>query len=223
MTAPYRTDRLTRRTASLGHSTVLRAAVGVVGLLLVAVLAPATANAARADQERAVPVRPRIPAPAAFDAPAGGKGGVSNPVANCTNYRVEPRTRWTLTSVATGWSRTWSWRGALPGMYFPRVKPGIYRSETTVKCRTQSRSRTHRVHVGEKTAAGTVSRSEWRQIRRGMTRAQVADIVGNPGRDPFRYGGKTTWTYDMMPFWAWSLVSYRDGRVVSKMWNVGHD
>jgi hypothetical protein len=221
MTASFHTEP--SATARRARTALMRATVAAVGLALVTVLAPVTANAVGGEEQRAVPVRPRIPAPAAFDAPTGGKGGISNPVASCTNYRVEPRTTWTLTSVASGWSKSWSWRGTLPGMYFPRVEPGDYRSKTTVRCRTQSKTRTHRVHVDEKTSAETVSRAEWRQIRRGMTRARVANTVGNPGRDPFRYGGKTVLTYDMMPFWRWSLVTYRDGRVVSKSWNVGHD
>lgn len=202
-----------------------RAAVPTFVLALAVTVAPgAVVHASPGDGgERAVPVRPRIPKPQAFDAPTGGKGGISNPVANCTDYRVEPRTKWTLTSLATGRSRTYSWRGAYPGMYFPRVEPGEYRSKTSVKCRAQSLTRTHFVHVGEKTAAETVSRTEWRQIRRGMTRARVANIVGTDGRDPFSYAGKTIFTYDMMPFWRWSLVTYRNGRVVSKTWNVGHD
>jgi hypothetical protein len=26
-----------------------------------------------------------------------------------------------------------------------------------------------------------------------------------------------------MPFWAWAMVTYRDGRVVEKNWDVDHD
>jgi hypothetical protein len=56
-----------------------------------------------------------------------------------------------------------------------------------------------------------------------MTRAQVAEIVGSDGRDPFRYAGKVSITYDLMAFWQWSIIEYRGGRVVAKHWNVGHD
>ena len=70
---------------------------------------------------------------------------------------------------------------------------------------------------------GTVSRAEWQRIKRGMTRAEVAAIVGSDGRDPFRYAGRVTVTYDLMAFWKWSLIEYRGGRVTAKYWNVGHD
>lgn len=56
-----------------------------------------------------------------------------------------------------------------------------------------------------------------------MTRAQVAEIVGSDGRDPFRYAGKVHITYDLMAFWQWSIIEYQGGRVVAKYWNVGHD
>jgi hypothetical protein len=45
-----------------------------------------------------------------------------------------------------------------------------------------------------------VSGTEWWEIRCGMTRAEVADIVGDHGRDGFRWDRKLTLTYDIMPF-----------------------
>lgn len=204
-----------------------RSGLSAAAAVAVAALALATAapvGAAQATgQAASATVRVTISNPAVFDAPIGEKGGISNPVASCTNYRVEPRTKWTLTNTDTGWTRTYRWTGALPGMYFPRVPVGTYESTTTGKCRKVEKTRVQTVTVKEKTLDGTVSRGEWVQIRRGMTRAQVADIVGNAGRDPFRWDGKLTVTYDMMRFWRWSLISYRDGRVVEKLWNVAHD
>ena len=44
-----------------------------------------------------------------------------NPLATCSNWRVEPRMKWTLTRDETGTSQTFRWRGALPGLYFPRI------------------------------------------------------------------------------------------------------
>lgn len=167
--------------------------------------------------------QPRIGDTAAFDAPIGQRGGITNPTGTCPSWRVEPRFTWTLSNNRTSWSRTWRWTGALPGIAFPRVRVGGYTSTTTMKCRTTSFARTQQVRVGQKTRASTVSRGEWNQIRRGMTRAQVARIVGTDGRDRFRWDGKLSLTYDMMAFWRWSLVTYRHGRVVEKSWNVGHD
>ncbi len=75
----------------------------------------------------------------------------------------------------------------------------------------------------QETAASTVSRAEGRQIRTGTTRARVRQIVGNGGRDPYRYDGHSQRTYDMVPFWRWSVIRFRAGRVTDTWWDVGHD
>ncbi len=168
-------------------------------------------------------VSPRIPAPAAVDAPTGQKGGVLNPLVSCTRYTVDPRVKWTLTSVKTGKSHTYRWTGALPGMYFPRVRVGAYRSKTTAWCRGERLTRTHTVRVAQKTPATTISRAEFRRIRRGMTRARVRNMLGLDGKACWKYAARTTCNYDMMAFWAWATVTYRDGRVVAKQWDVDHD
>jgi len=194
----------------------------VVAALAAALTFPvgvASADVAPAERSR---VTVRIGTTPAFDAPIGRKGGVENPVALCSDYS-DPKSEWTLTNTETGWSRTYEWVGSLPGMYFPRVPVGEYLSESSATCRRVTRTRSEVVTVEEKTLEGTVSRAEWDQIRRGMTRVEVADIVGSNGRDPFRWDGRLGVTYDMMPFWRWSLINYRNGRVVEKHWNVGHD
>ncbi len=193
--------------------------VSLVVVVMLVVGVPAAGSAQPGDRAR---VTTSIGPALAFDAPIDGKGGIENPVAWCSDSS-DPRTVWTLTNVGTGWSATYRWRGTLPGMYFPRVPVGVYRSETTAWCHGVSKSRTQRLSVVEKTLAGTVSRAEWRRIHRGMTRDQVAHVVGNNGRSPSRWAGKVSVIYDMMRFWAWSTVSYRHGRVVAKYWNPGHD
>lgn len=197
------------------------AAVLTLALCLLSVCAlPATAVGQ--DGRARAAVDTRISQASAFDAPKGGKGGISNPVVWCSDYS-EPTTTWTLTNVDTGWSRTWSWRGSLPNYHFPRVPVGHYRSEASGSCRGVEKSRSQKLIVEEKTAAGTVSRGEWNRIRRGMTRDAVAGIIGSNGRDPYRYAGKVSVTYDLMGFWQWSVIEYRAGRVSKKYWNVGHD
>lgn len=168
-------------------------------------------------------VRPRIPAPVAVDAPTGHKGGVLNPFVSCSAYTVEPRVTWRLTSVETGRSHTYRWTGALPGVHFPRVPVGVYRSTTTARCHGARLTRTHTVRVLQKTPATTISRAEFRRIHRGMTRARVRHVVGFDGTACWTYARRTTCSYDMMPFWAWANVTYRDGRVVAKDWDVDHD
>lgn len=167
--------------------------------------------------------RPEIPAPVAVGAPIGHKGGVLNPFVSCSRYSVDPRVKWTLTSVETGASHTYRWTGALPGVYFPRVPAGAYRSTTTAWCRGERLTRTHAVRVVQKTRATTISRAEFRRIHHGMTRARVRHVVGFDAKACGTYAARTTCIYDMMPFWAWATVTYRDGRVVAKQWDVDHD
>ena len=146
-----------------------------------------------------------------------------SPVARCPNFRVEPRMRWVVTNVTTGDSETFRWRGDGPGHYFPRLEPGTYQSKTTAWCNGHKAVQRHTDTIEEKTADTTVSRREFRQIRPGMTPAQVRHIVGYGGWSDGPHGGQVTRTYDMMAFWRWSLVTFRHGQVVDKYWNVGHD
>jgi hypothetical protein len=168
-------------------------------------------------------VQPRIPKPVAVDAPTAEKGGVLNPFVSCTRYTVEPRVKWTLTRVKTGKSHTYRWTGALPGMYFPRVAVGRYRSKTTGRCRGNQLTRVHTVRVIQKTLGSTISRAEFKQVRRGMSRAKVGEVVGFDGKACWVYSGRTSCNYDMMSFWAWAMITYSDGRVVEKHWDVDHD
>jgi len=191
-----------------------RLGLGLVVALLVGLLATPRADAA---------LSPRIDPPRAVDAPQGAPGGVLNPNVWCSSYAVEPQVTWTLTRLSTGRTRTFRWTGALPGIYFPRVAVGRYRSHTEAWCRGSRVVRTHDVRVRQKTAAGTISYQEFSRIRRGMSRARVARLVGFDGRDCFSWAGATSCRYDMMAFWAWATVTYRDGRVVRKDWDVGHD
>ena len=167
--------------------------------------------------------RPDIGPPSAFDAPVGQRGGIMSPAVSCADSDARVRVRWSVTNLDSGDRSTYRWRVAAPGMRFPRLPVGDYRSRTVARCDGASARDVRRVSIGQKTHLSTVSRSEFRRIERGMTPRQVRRIVGNPGRDPFRYGGRRTLTYDNMAFWRWSLVSYRDGRVVAKHWDVGHD
>ena len=200
----------------------VRVVAQVAAVVLAAVLAVGVTGTSTAEPANRAAVKTRIGPASPFDAPIGKKGGVENPVAWCSDYS-SPRTRWTVTNTTTGWTKTYRWTGSLPGMYFPRVPVGQYKSRTVAKCHGVAKTRIQFVTVKEKTLRGTVSKAEWRRIHRGMTRARVSRIVGSSGRDPFRWDGKLTVTYDMMPFWRWSIISYRNGRVVDKHWNVGHD
>lgn len=166
---------------------------------------------------------PQIYDAAAFDAPINEKGGIMNPVPYCSNYHTEPRARWVLTNTETGYSRTFKWRGSYPGLYFPRVKVGRYRSTTVAWCGTDKARAVQTVEVGQKTYKTTVSKAEWRRIKVGMTPQRVRQIVGYGGVASPGYAGERSRTYDMMAFWRWSIVVYKNGKVTKKYWDVGHD
>ena len=168
-------------------------------------------------------VTARISSPSAVPAPKDEQGGVMSPYVSCSKAQVAPRVKWVLTSRATGESQTYRWRGAYPGMHFPRVDAGRYRSRTTAWCRGNRTSRVHRIRVAQKTHKRTVSRPEFNRVERGMTRLEVREAVGFGGRDCSAYNGRRTCVYDMMPFWRWSFITFKDGGVVSKLWDVAHD
>jgi len=196
---------------------------GIAITLVTVIAGTLAAGFATGSAEAADSTRITVTRPSTFDAPTAKRGGIMNPLATCSNWRVEPRMKWTLTRDETGTSRTFRWRGALPGLYFPRVRVGTYHSETRVTCRGNTVTRTHQLRIKQKTPATTVSRREFRRIHRGMTRAEVTDAVGTRGRDCSRYGRQMTCTYDLMRFWRWSIVAFRKGEVVDKYWNVAHD
>ena len=190
-------------------------------LVLVAVGAVTAADAATTSAAATTAVRPVISPPSAFAAPIGERGGVMSPFVRCTDDAVAPRVRWTI--AGEGIRRTFRWVGAYPGMAFPRLPVGDYRSVTTATCRGTTVRRVTAEEIVEKTERGTVSRREFNAVRRGMTLAEVRDVVGNWGRDPFRYRGVVSRTFDNMEFWSWSIIEFRRGVVARKFWDVGHD
>lgn len=197
-------------------SPIRTIAGGLLTAALLTVCLPGVAHAEAA-------ATPRISSPSAVPAPQDGQGGVLSPYVSCSKGQVAPRVKWVLTNLATDESTTYRWRGALPGAHFPRVDVGRHHSRTTAWCRGTKSTRVDKVRVGEKTYEKTVSRREFKQVRRGMTRVQVRGVVGFGGRDCSAYNARRTCVYDMMPFWRWSFITFKDGEVVSKLWDVAHD
>lgn len=164
---------------------------------------------------------PQIADTGVVHAPTGEKGGLMNPVVWCTNHR-EPRVRTVVEGIDNDFRRVWRYRGSLPGLYFPRVEVGRYRLTTRGVCGQKTATRVEVVKVRQKVARTTVSRSEWQQVDRGMTRGEVRRIIGYDGTGS-RRGRVMHRSYDMMPFWSVSVVKFRDGRVVAKYWDLDHD
>lgn len=188
--------------------------------LLLAVLGVAALTAPAA---HAATPRPVIDDAVVIDAPIGEKGGIMTPFVGCSNFRVEPRVRVVMKSLESDWTRSFRWRGAFPAAGFPRAAVGQYKIRTAAWCHGNKRTRTELVTVVEKTRRATVSSGEFRRIKRGMTRERVREIVGYGGTAAGFYAGKRVRTYDMMAFWAFAIVEYREGRVVRGSWDVDHD
>ena len=197
------------RYARISVIAALVAAISAIGLV-----SPAMAAGSQPVYSNAI----------AVDAPRGGKGGIQTPFVYCPNYEQKPRVRVRIESETTGYTYTYRWRGALPVVGFPRVEPGRYEVRTKATCGTTTKTWVESVEVKEKTAERTVSPAEWRRVKRGMTLERVREIIGYSGQLAGNsYGGASYRTYEMMPFWRYSILEFRHGRVVSKLWNAAHD
>lgn len=72
-------------------------------------------------------------------------------------------------------------------------------------------------------AAGCVSKGEFRQVHRGMTVSRVHRTFGTSGRQTFRHGTITIRRYRPCPRHSRIQVSYRRGHMTAKvaLWHVG--
>ena len=165
--------------------------------------------------------RVSVSGPRAERAPIHARGGILSPRATCVDRHLRPRVMWTIRNTRTGRHRVFRWKGTKRGA-FPRVAVGTYASTASARCGTARRVRHDTVVVLRKTRATTMSRREYRHIRRGMTGRQVAAVVGYPGRSRSVHGALQRVRYDIMPFRRWTTVAYRHGRVVAKHWDVRH-
>jgi hypothetical protein len=193
-----------------GSVTLLRASLCALAIVFVTPSSPAEAAGG-----------PQIGDTRVERAPIGQKGGLMNPVVWCPSG-ANPRVRTVVEGITNDFNEVWKYRGSLPGLYFPRVQVGRYQLSTQASCGQNTAKRIEVVRVREKTARTTISLAEFRRIRHGMTRARVTNIVGYDGRGS-RYGARMYRTYDMMPFWRYTGVEFRNGRVVRKSWNFSHD
>ena len=169
----------------------------------------------------AAAVHPVIRTVRAFDAPAGGKGGITAPWVSCSDYVTDPTVTWVLTDLGTGATRRWHWSGGDTRSRFPRVPAGHYRSRTVATCGADPATRTQLAVVRQKTERSTVSRAEFDRIDRGMSQERVTRIVGYPGTAGASVGATAWRFYDRMPFMKLAEIKYRHGRVAATFWNSG--
>ena len=71
------------------------------------------------------------------------------------------------------------------------------------------------VTVLKETDANTISRSEYRRIKKGMKLSAVKRIVGNKGLKRGSYQ-----VFDQRGGYAWAGITFRKGRVVAKEWSL---
>ena len=201
---------------------MIRVSAAVVLIAALVVGTSETSVAGGADAHREDP-RPVIGKAQAFGAPTDEDGGIANPYVFCTGHSVEPRVRWDLTSEETGETQTFRWTGALPNIAFPRVEPGHYTSFAVARCGDVKAERRQDLEVVQKTPETTMSRAEFKAIKDGMTRRDVKEIVGYGGKSAGNYKNEHGRTYDLMPFWHWTMLVFTDGLLTDKYSDVPHD
>lgn len=164
-----------------------------------------------------------IAPPVAYDAPAGQLGAVEAPWVTCGGKgRVVPTVTWTLKYAASGITIA-TYRGTeLTPLAIHQVRPGRYRTITKATCNDHTWSTTATLRVGQKTKAETVSPKEFAAIKDDMTPKQVKKAVKRAPSDCAvnDWDSSTTCTYDLMGLGQIATVTYIDGYVVSKEWNV---
>jgi hypothetical protein len=130
----------------------------------------------------------------------------------------------TVTSQATSASTDYDWNFSGPAPYVYRGPAGAYTVRTDASCAGgEIVTRTQVVVIEQKIARTTMSSAEFKQIKSGMTQHKVKRIVGYNGRAGGKYDGTVTRTYDSMPCWSYSSVTFRGGRVVAKSYDFDHD
>lgn len=153
-----------------------------------------------------------------YGAPPDAKGGIGGPQVDCADGS-EAVVDWTLTNVATDEAKDFHFVGY--DVPFLRVPVAHYRSRTVASCGDVTESRTERVVVWQKNARNTISQAEFNRLRKGMTRAEVARIVGYPGQAGPSYPRYDVQVYDHLEFAAQAQIDFRNDKAVHLFWLTG--
>jgi len=106
--------------------------------------------------------------------------------------------------------RTWKF-----GMSYVAVPPGTYRVSIKATCNGASSSYTGTRTIKRETDKNTVSRAEFKRIKKGMTLRQVKKIVGNNG-----LGFGSIRLLDHRGNFGWAELSTRKGKIAGKWWHA---
>lgn len=98
----------------------------------------------------------------------------------CPN-NTHPHVRAVAKGLDSDFRVVWKYRSDVWGWYWTRVDTGRYKVTTTARCGSKKSQRVEVVDVKRKTSKTTISRQEFRRIKRGMTRSRIRKIVGYPG------------------------------------------
>jgi len=101
------------------------------------------------------------------------------------------------------------------GMSYVSVPPGTYRVTIKATCNGASSSYTGTRTVKRETDKNTITKSEFKRIKKGMSLNKVKTIVGNKG---LAFG--STHLLDHRGSFGWAELSIKNGKVAGKWWHA---
>lgn len=118
----------------------------------------------------------------------------------------------TMTNTKTGKviNRTWSF-----GMSHVSVPAGTYRVTIRATCNGAASSYTATRTIKRESDKNTVTKAEFKKIKKGMRLKKVQKIVGNKGLD---FG--STRLLDRRGDFGWAELTIERGKVVDKWWDT---
>lgn len=116
----------------------------------------------------------------------------------------------TVVDITTKKSIRRTWQN---GMSYVAVPPGTYRVSIKATCNGASSSYTGTRTVKRETDKNTISKAEFKRIKKGMSLGKVKKIVGNSG-----LGFGSIRLLDQRGNFAWAEISMKKGKVAGKWW-----
>jgi hypothetical protein len=108
--------------------------------------------------------------------------------------------------------------GSLPGRGEIRLMPGTYKVRTEAVEGDRKAVRWQTITIKVKTDRATLSRGEYKRIKKGMTKAKVRKIAGS------KLKLNNDWLIERTDYRGYALIEWtKGGRVKYKVWSPGHD
>ena len=183
-------------------TTLLAAAVATIGLALPAHAADFTLEGDWGT----------IPAPT-----KKAKGAVYGPYAICAVNRNDEPDTYRIT-VRQG-ART----VASNGDGYAELKAGTYQATVTATCDGATKTATKTLTVKYLKDSQSVSRGEYKKIKKGQSTKKVRKIIGGKLDYAYKEDGRTFYTKPNTQLGGLTWFAFRKGKVVEKEWSVVHD